>query len=158
KILRIIPQEDGTYKIPTGNLFSDSNEGRPEIYVMGVRNPFTVRYDGDTGTLFFGDVGPDASLNSETQGSRGYDEINRVTEAGNFGWPLMIGNNQPYFEYDFETEKSGRLFNPLAPMNNSPRNTGLKQLPPRSEEHTSELQSRENLVCRLLLEKKKKST
>src|SRR5690606_40612743 len=29
-------------------------------------------------------------------------------------------------------------------------------LPSRSEEHTSELQSRENLVCRLLLEKKKK--
>src|SRR5690606_41930856 len=29
-------------------------------------------------------------------------------------------------------------------------------LPQRSEEHTSELQSRENLVCRLLLEKKKK--
>src|SRR5690606_40610572 len=28
--------------------------------------------------------------------------------------------------------------------------------PPRSEEHTSELQSRENLVCRLLLEKKKR--
>src|SRR5690606_40692177 len=27
----------------------------------------------------------------------------------------------------------------------------------RSEEHTSELQSRENLVCRLLLEKKKKT-
>src|SRR5690606_40240485 len=27
----------------------------------------------------------------------------------------------------------------------------------RSEEHTSELQSRENLVCRLLLEKKKKA-
>src|SRR5690606_41729038 len=32
------------------------------------------------------------------------------------------------------------------------------QLPPRSEEHTSELQSRENLVCRLLLEKKKNNT
>src|SRR6266511_6472336 len=30
-----------------------------------------------------------------------------------------------------------------------------KPLPSRSEEHTSELQSRENLVCRLLLEKKK---
>src|SRR5690606_520609 len=28
---------------------------------------------------------------------------------------------------------------------------------PRSEEHTSELQSRENLVCRLLLEQKKKT-
>src|SRR2546430_9062008 len=30
--------------------------------------------------------------------------------------------------------------------------------PPRSEEHTSELQSQSNLVCRLLLEKKKKQT
>src|SRR3989454_3728431 len=30
--------------------------------------------------------------------------------------------------------------------------------PPRSEEHTSELQSPCNLVCRLLLEKKKKNT
>src|SRR5436309_8820230 len=33
--------------------------------------------------------------------------------------------------------------------------TGLRSAS-RSEEHTSELQSRENLVCRLLLEKKKK--
>src|SRR2546430_12919450 len=32
------------------------------------------------------------------------------------------------------------------------------QEPPRSEEHTSELQSQSNLVCRLLLEKKKKIT
>src|SRR5690606_34379319 len=32
----------------------------------------------------------------------------------------------------------------------------VERVPERSEEHTSELQSRENLVCRLLLEKKKK--
>src|SRR2546429_2861061 len=32
---------------------------------------------------------------------------------------------------------------------------GLSRDPPRSEEHTSELQSRLHLVCRLLLEKKK---
>src|SRR5271165_1123274 len=32
------------------------------------------------------------------------------------------------------------------------------RVPPRSEEHTSELQSRENLVCRLLLEKQKQAT
>src|SRR2546430_6063510 len=32
---------------------------------------------------------------------------------------------------------------------------GLQRCPPRSEEHTSELQSQSNLVCRLLLEKKK---
>src|SRR5690606_40463215 len=36
-----------------------------------------------------------------------------------------------------------------------PVQVGLRQVDDRSEEHTSELQSRENLVCRLLLEKKK---
>src|SRR2546422_6993499 len=41
----------------------------------------------------------------------------------------------------------------------SPRNEGIAQLMiPRSEEHTSELQSRLHLVCRLLLEKKKNKT
>src|SRR5690606_41752874 len=34
----------------------------------------------------------------------------------------------------------------------------LGDAPVRSEEHTSELQSRENLVCRLLLEKKKQTS
>src|SRR2546422_4510427 len=38
---------------------------------------------------------------------------------------------------------------------NSPRNSPLPKQPARSEEHTSELQSRLHLVCRLLLEKKK---
>src|SRR2546430_4088209 len=40
------------------------------------------------------------------------------------------------------------------------RRPGPRELPAdrRSEEHTSELQSQSNLVCRLLLEKKKKST
>src|SRR5256886_6189870 len=35
--------------------------------------------------------------------------------------------------------------------------TRPRAAPPRSEEHTSELQSQSNLVCRLLLEKKKKT-
>src|SRR2546422_5260381 len=42
----------------------------------------------------------------------------------------------------------------------SPRRRGPPRRPtprPRSEEHTSELQSRLHLVCRLLLEKKKKT-
>src|SRR5690606_16566662 len=39
-----------------------------------------------------------------------------------------------------------------------PHQRARKGQPPRSEEHTSELQSRENLVCRLLLEKKNKES
>src|SRR5690606_41389847 len=45
-----------------------------------------------------------------------------------------------------------RRRNPLVCGGRSPRRLRER----RSEEHTSELQSRENLVCRLLLEKKKK--
>src|SRR2546427_6890048 len=49
------------------------------------------------------------------------------------------------------------------PMNSRIADTRISarrchQLPIRSEEHTSELQSQSNLVCRLLLEKKKKKT
>src|SRR2546426_6527296 len=44
------------------------------------------------------------------------------------------------------------------PAPHPPRPPLTISLPPRSEEHTSELQSPCNLVCRLLLEKKKKIT
>src|SRR5690606_41405495 len=42
-----------------------------------------------------------------------------------------------------------------APQRGLKHHAGQYGTHPRSEEHTSELQSRENLVCRLLLEKKK---
>src|SRR5215471_17277133 len=42
------------------------------------------------------------------------------------------------------------------PCSSSRRRTCSSPVPPRSEEHTSELQSRRDLVCRLLLEKKKR--
>ena len=42
KILRILPTETG-YKIPPGNLFAPGKaKTRPEIYVMGCRNPFRI--------------------------------------------------------------------------------------------------------------------
>src|SRR2546430_6684177 len=47
----------------------------------------------------------------------------------------------------------GRDLDPRAP-----HLVGGRQVRVRSEEHTSELQSQSNLVCRLLLEKKKKKT
>src|SRR5260221_9753040 len=44
-----------------------------------------------------------------------------------------------------------------APPSRSRKRRGAKSLNNRSEEHTSELQSHSDLVCRLLLEKKKKT-
>src|SRR5690606_39888221 len=53
---------------------------------------------------------------------------------------------------DWITGNRGKSAHTVQPSCVSERGAG------RSEEHTSELQSRENLVCRLLLEKKKKNT
>src|SRR3712207_8949329 len=49
------------------------------------------------------------------------------------------------------------LTNPYSQPDKSYRYTGTSLTASRSEEHTSELQSRQYLVCRLLLEKKKQT-
>src|SRR5260370_20141598 len=55
-------------------------------------------------------------------------------------------------EADLRDWKRGEFEQPGGVLANSPRFQSLRS---RSEEHTSELQSHLNLVCRLLLEKKK---
>ena len=61
KILRITPMPDGTYTIPEGNLFPKGTaKTRPEIFVMGSRNPFRISVDKKTGYVYWGDVGPDS--------------------------------------------------------------------------------------------------
>ena len=59
KILRVTPRPDGTISIPSGNLFpADGSNGRPEIYVMGCRNPFRISVDPATGWLFWARSAP----------------------------------------------------------------------------------------------------
>src|SRR2546430_3374163 len=60
------------------------------------------------------------------------------------GYEGSIGSTM----FDAPTSKDGTVTVLLPPEN-------IDKLPSRSEEHTSELQSQSNLVCRLLLEKKK---
>lgn len=130
-ILRIKPQPDGTYAIPEGNLFPPGTPNtRPEIYVMGARNPYRISVDKKTGYLYWGDVGPDANSDSVGYGPKGHDEINQARKAGFFGWPYFLGDNQAYYDYDFATGKSGPQFDPQKPINESPSNTGLRELPP----------------------------
>lgn len=130
KIIRIRPLPDGSYDIPEGNLFPYGTRGRPEIYVMGTRNPFRFTVDPGTGWLYWGDVGPDAGDPLEGRGPAGYDEVNRAQEAGNYGFPYFIGDNEAYNDYDFETEESGPPFDVTTPVNDSPNNYGARILPP----------------------------
>lgn len=131
KILRIKPEPDGTYSIPEGNLFAPGTQGtRPEIYVMGCRNPFRIHIDKNTNYLYWGDVGPDASEDGPMRGPKGHDEVNQARQAGFFGWPLFIGDNKPYYRYDFASQVSGEQHDPANPINRSPNNTGRQELPP----------------------------
>ena len=109
KILRIKPEDDGTYSIPDGNLFPPGTpNARPEIYVMGCRNPFRPSIDSKTGFLYWGDVGPDAGKTNPNRGPKGMGEFNQARKAGFWGWPYTRGNNQVYNDYDFTTETSWR--------------------------------------------------
>lgn len=129
-IIRIKPHPDGTYTIPEGNLFPQGEpQTLPEIYVMGNRNPWRVSIDSKTQFLHWGEVGPDAGVDSEEFGPMGYDEFNVAKTAGNFGWPYFIGYNRAYTRYDYTAGVYGKPYDPDSSYNDSPNNTGLKILP-----------------------------
>lgn len=145
KILRIRPLPDGSYECPAGNLFTDHTlqlhwpevkelpewqKGRPEIYVMGCRNPFRLSFDDRRKLLFWGEVGPDAGEPDSSRGPQGHDEVNRARAAGFFGWPYFVGNNKPYRVFDFGKRQTGPYRDPEHPENHSPNNTGRTELPP----------------------------
>ncbi len=85
KILRIdVNQaENGMeYGIPVDNPFSSEAGARPEIYAFGLRNPWRMSFDTQTGMLWAGDVG---------QGE--YEEIDIIEAGGNYGWNIFEGNS-----------------------------------------------------------------
>ncbi|MGW5265905.1 ThuA domain-containing protein [Microbispora sp. NPDC004025] len=131
KLLRIHPEADGTYTVPAGNLFAPGTaKTKPEIYGMGFRNPFRMGIDPKTGNIMLGEYGPDANSANATRGPQNTVEWNLISKPGNYGWPYCIGNNTPYIDYDFNTRQSGQAFNCAAPVNESPNNDGLTNLPP----------------------------
>ena len=131
KILRVHPEKDGTVTIPKGNLFpSGTPNTRPEIYVMGCRNPFRIGVDAHNGFLYWGEVGPDAQAPKTERGPAGFDEMNQARAAGNFGWPHFVADNKPYRRYDFAAKTSGEPWDAAHPINTSPNNTGPRELPP----------------------------
>jgi glucose/arabinose dehydrogenase len=87
KVLRLDvdhPSGDAAYSTPADNPFANGG-GRPEIWTVGMRNPWRASFDRATGDLWIGDVGQGA-----------WEEVD-VARAGiggqDFGWNRMEGNH-----------------------------------------------------------------
>jgi glucose/arabinose dehydrogenase len=86
KVLRIDPTPDGDqpYDVPADNPFVGDDGRRPEIWALGVRNPFRIGFDHQTGDLWVGDVGQSC-----------WEELNRIPAGrggANLGWDVREGN------------------------------------------------------------------
>lgn len=80
KLLRINIDTNLPYEIPNDNPFS-KGKGLPEIYALGLRNPWKFSFDRTTGRLFLGDVGQER-----------IEEINIIEKGKNYGWKVLEGN------------------------------------------------------------------
>ncbi|MGB5261245.1 MAG: PQQ-dependent sugar dehydrogenase [Gammaproteobacteria bacterium] len=85
KMLRIDVESGATpYAVPADNPFVGNPAFRPEIWALGLRNPWRFSFDRLDGDLFIGDVGQDT-----------YEEVDMqpLSSAGgeNYGWNIMEG-------------------------------------------------------------------
>jgi glucose/arabinose dehydrogenase len=84
KMLRLDVDNGEPYAIPADNPYVGNSAYLPEIWAMGMRNPWRYSFDRTTGDLWIGDVGQNA-----------FEEIDRVPAGSpgglNFGWPIMEG-------------------------------------------------------------------
>ncbi len=82
KILRIdvdSREYAGAYGIPADNPYANGVNALPQIYANGIRNPWGLSFDAK-GHLWCADVGQDL-----------YEEINWITNGGNYGWQYREG-------------------------------------------------------------------
>lgn len=85
KILRIDIDNGNPYSIPPDNPFIDDDNVLDEIWAMGMRNPWRLSFDRETGDLWIGDVGQGIweEIDFEPAGSGG---------GRNYGWDCYEGN------------------------------------------------------------------
>lgn len=85
KLLRIDVNDGDPYAIPAGNPFIGRTDVKPEVWAIGLRNPWRFAFDRQAGLLYIADVGQDLR-----------EEVNVVpaTQAGvNYGWNVMEGTS-----------------------------------------------------------------
>ena len=104
KILRIDPDSrsgNRPYGLPKDNPFLKKEGWHPEIYALGLRNPWGLSFHPKTKELWCADVG---------QGH--YEEINIIKKGGNYGWSFMEGTHAKTIRQDDPPEGS-RFIDPI---------------------------------------------
>ncbi|HZG66704.1 MAG TPA: PQQ-dependent sugar dehydrogenase [Herpetosiphonaceae bacterium] len=83
-LLRIDIDAGVPYAVPPDNPFVVSGAGKPEVWAIGLRNPWRFSFDRQTGDLYIADVGQSRYdwVHFEPHGSRG---------GTNYGWPIVEG-------------------------------------------------------------------
>lgn len=98
KVLRIAPEPDGGYTTPDDNTFDPAN-GLPEIWTVGMRNPWRIVFDAPTGDLWVADVGEEALEEvNRLEGQEGYGK------GINLGWPQYAGSAEYRTDQPARTE------------------------------------------------------
>ena len=84
KMLRIDVDSAAPYAIPADNPFTSTDGAAPEIWALGLRNPWRFSFDRLTGDLYIGDVGQNKweEIDVQPAASRGGE---------NYGWRIMEG-------------------------------------------------------------------
>ncbi len=68
------------YFIPNDNPFRDVPDALEEFWAIGLRNPFRMSFDPETGEIWVGEVGSDV-----------WEEVNRIQKGGNYQFPFIEG-------------------------------------------------------------------
>ncbi len=84
KMLRLGVSASGQVSVPADNPFVGESGTRPEIWSLGLRNPWRFSFDRQTGDLYIADVGQDAREEVNVTGGT-------ASRAANFGWKVMEG-------------------------------------------------------------------
>lgn len=113
KMLRVDVQGGkGGYAVPADNPFAGSSEVAPEVWALGLRNPFRPSFDRATGHFWIADVGQDTreELNFEAQGDPGGHNYGWRLREGTRATPLVGGNapglTEPVFDYPHTGSRS----------------------------------------------------